>query len=144
MNIGFTGTRKGMTSEQEAVVDSLLFYFNGRYGDVTLLEGDCTGADDQAYRLARNRGIRIETFPPTDKRYACNHKADVVHSAQPYLVRNASIVKACDVLIAAPGEFAERLRSGTWSTIRLAKKKPVYTVYPDGTMEYENGQMRQL
>ena len=43
-----------------------------------------------------------------------------------------------DILIATPKEKEEQLRSGTWATIRYAKKtkKIVFLVYPDGKYEY--------
>jgi hypothetical protein len=46
---------------------------------------------------------------------------------KPFLDRNKDIVNSCDILIACPENDIEVLRSGTWSTIRYAKKinKPV-------------------
>jgi len=37
-------------------------------------------------------------------------------------------------MIATPGEVDEQLRSGTWSTVRFARKqgKPVHVILPDG------------
>lgn len=54
----------------------------------------------------------------------------------PYLQRNKVIVDRCGVLVAAPGEAQEQLRSGTWSTIRYARRvgRPVIMVLPDGTV----------
>jgi hypothetical protein len=39
-------------------------------------------------------------------------------------------------LIAAPAEPEEQLLSGTWSTVRFARKlgKPVFLILPDGTV----------
>jgi hypothetical protein len=50
------------------------------------------------------------------------------------LERNTEIVKACDVLIATPKEQDEVLRSGTWATIRRARKydKKLAVIFPDG------------
>ena len=39
----------------------------------------------------------------------------------PYLERNKNIVNAVDFIIAAP-DGPEKVRSGTWSTVRYAKK----------------------
>ena len=36
--------------------------------------------------------------------------------------RNKDIVNSCDILIACPENDKEVIRSGTWSTIRYAKK----------------------
>ena len=47
---------------------------------------------------------------------------NIVYDKKPYLERNKKIVNCCDILIAAPKQINEVLRSGTWSTIRYAKK----------------------
>lgn len=53
---------------------------------------------------------------------------------RPYLDRNHDIVDATDVLIAVPNSVKEELRSGTWATIRYAKrtKQPLMVIPPDG------------
>ena len=40
------------------------------------------------------------------------------------------------MMIAAPSEAEEQRRSGTWSTVRFARKqgKPVFVISPDGTV----------
>ena len=50
---------------------------------------------------------------------------------QDYLVRNMNIVNQSDVLIAAPKEEVEVLRSGTWSTIRKARNKGLQVIILD-------------
>jgi predicted Rossmann fold nucleotide-binding protein DprA/Smf involved in DNA uptake len=56
---------------------------------------------------------------------------------KPYLARNRDIVLETIALIAAPAEPLEQIRSGTWSTVRFAKKqgKTVILILPDGTIE---------
>jgi hypothetical protein len=53
----------------------------------------------------------------------------------PPLDRNKMMVDDCEALIATPRLMVEELRSGTWSTIRYARKcrKPVHIVWPDGS-----------
>lgn len=50
--------------------------------------------------------------------------------------RNHDIVDATEWLIATPKKF-EEIRSGTWATVRYAKKvkKPVTIIWPDGSIE---------
>ena len=50
------------------------------------------------------------------------------------------IVDESDFLIGTPKGFCEELRSGTWSTIRYARKKgmEITIVYPDGSVKIEN------
>lgn len=79
--------------------------------------------------------IRIIVHPPIDHQFRAYLEGDAKDVMRPYLIRNQVIVEATDVLIAMPnGE--EKLRSGTWSTIRYAKRagKKVYILMPDGTI----------
>jgi predicted Rossmann fold nucleotide-binding protein DprA/Smf involved in DNA uptake len=56
---------------------------------------------------------------------------------RPFLRRNRDIVDACQLLIVAPGEEAERRRSGTWATYRYARTvgRALLVVFPDGRTE---------
>ena len=58
----------------------------------------------------------------------------VVHTPKDYLERNHDIVDETDMLIATPGEEQEVQRSGTWATIRYARKqkRTILTIYPSG------------
>jgi predicted Rossmann fold nucleotide-binding protein DprA/Smf involved in DNA uptake len=58
---------------------------------------------------------------------------------QPYLVRNETIVKQSQVLLAAPRTSKDEQRSGTWHTIRYARKmkRKIYIVMPDGVIRKE-------
>jgi predicted Rossmann fold nucleotide-binding protein DprA/Smf involved in DNA uptake len=66
----------------------------------------------------------------------------VVHTPKAPLDRNRDIVDAAAVLIAAPKEMTETLRSGTWATVRYARKqgKQVWIVWPDGTVSKHESQ----
>jgi hypothetical protein len=62
----------------------------------------------------------------------------LVHLPLPYLARNKVIVHHTEMMVAAPNGRVERLRSGTWSTVRFAKEKMkriVWLFYPDGTID---------
>ena len=62
-----------------------------------------------------------------------------MHVALPYTrAQHKQIVNVCDVLIAAPSG-PEKLRSGTWSTVRYARKlhKNITIVLPDGSTHFE-------
>lgn len=60
--------------------------------------------------------------------------AVVTYKPEPYLDRNHYMVDRCNLLIACP-EGIEALRSGTWATVRYARKRPRnhLIIYPDGT-----------
>jgi hypothetical protein len=136
MKIGFTGTQQGMTNRQyEKVIELLaepIFYKEAHHGD-------CIGSDQEFHNIIRKYSpdTLIHGHPPikTYKRAFCQF--DVLYQAEDYLPRNHSIVDRTDKLIATPKDFVEELRSGTWATIRYAKKmcKPILIVYPDGSIE---------
>ena len=57
------------------------------------------------------------------------------------LLRKKAIVRASQVVIVAPGTEQEILRSGTWQTVRFARKykRPLTIIYPSGRVEIEPG-----
>jgi hypothetical protein len=118
-----------MTWEQIATVFRILSRRRG-----WLHHGDCIGADHHAHGIAREAWLSVAIHPPAnpDKRAWCI--GDHTWMPKPYLDRNHDIVDATVGLIAAPGEFKEQFRSGTWATVRYARKvgKPVVLVLPDG------------
>ena len=65
--------------------------------------------------------------------------SDEVRDPLPYLERNRAIVDACDILIACPKGMQEEQRSGTWATVRYARRRdrPIVIVWPDGTVTRE-------
>lgn len=139
MHVGFTGTQQGMTDAQFNKIGS---WFERR-PDITLHHGDCIGADADAHELASCWGVRVEIHPPDiDRKRAFCKGAAVVHPPAPYLIRNIHIVDATEVLIATPKEeTGEEIRSGTWATVRAARKakKRVVIVRPSGRVEVEPG-----
>ena len=130
MVIGFTGTQRGMTPAQAREVERQF-----ALGTV-LHHGDCVGADHEAHSIARKLGMIIVLHPPNSgvKRAYC--QADKVMPPAPYLIRNHEIVDASKILIAAPKESSEVLRSGTWATIRYANRQGVLVriVLPSGAV----------
>jgi hypothetical protein len=99
--------------------------------------GDCIGADEEFHLCAQvfAYSAKIHIFPPvnTTKRAYCEG-AYFVHEAHDYLTRNGKIVDWAHGLIACPSG-PEKLRSGTWATIRRARQKgiPILIIYPDGS-----------
>jgi hypothetical protein len=119
MKIGFTGTQQGMTEKQKHEIAKLIKQASEFH------HGDCIGADSEAHQLAIEYGIFTVIHPPDNpsKRAWC--VGDQVLPAKPYLDRNHDIVDQTEVLIAAPFEDEDKLRSGTWATIRYAKRQGV-------------------
>ncbi len=131
--VGFTGTQEGMTPAQVATLYSLL----RNYSPEEFHHGDCIGADAQAHEEARRTKSppRIVCHPPIYKVKRAYCECDEYYEEEEYLQRNRNIVDSCFLLIAAPKEFDEQRRSGTWSTVRYAKKtgKQFLIILPDGT-----------
>ncbi len=131
--VGFTGTQEGMTPAQIATLYTLLRDLSPE----ELHHGDCIGADAEAHAEARRTKSPpfIVGHPPIkpDKRAWC--ECDLLLPEEDYLARNRKIVDVCFLLIATPKEFEEQQRSGTWSTVRYAKKtgKQFVIILPDGT-----------
>lgn len=128
MKIGFTGTQEGMSDRQKGELRTILSIIT-TWGVVEFHHGDCIGADAEADAIARSVGCRIFIHPPSDpkKRAYCGQTGDVQYAPEPYLDRNRNIVDNTERLIAAPRSDTEEVRSGTWSTVRYARRvgKPV-------------------
>lgn len=139
MHVGFTGTKNGMTKIQsERVEDLLSFYKKDKGGEYSLFHhGDCYGADEEAHVIADVMGWKVCIHPPEDNRFRAYLDGKITMSPLPYLERNSAIVQHSSILIAAPSQLAEVLRSGTWATIRRARNagKTVRIVYVNGTSE---------
>lgn len=137
LHAGFTGTQAGMTRPQDMAVHGLVLELS-----VTdIHHGDCIGADDQMDQIACELGLTIYVHAPINpaKRAWCKTRPLAERwaaSLKPYLERNKEIVDSVKAMIAAPKEFEESLRSGTWATVRYARRvgRPVWLVWPDGTV----------
>lgn len=121
-----------MTPQQQEVVGRLFKELELH----VLHHGDCVGADSQAHRLAKQLNVWIVVHPPINQSARAFCDGDEIQGIAPYLTRNRKIAEeARDGLIATPKEAVEMLRSGTWATIRYARKlqRRVWIVYPNGT-----------
>ena len=97
--------------------------------DVTLHHGDCVGGDALAHAHARMLRQSITIHPPDTPGYRAWCVGNEQRPQRPYLTRNRTIVDSCDVLVALPKTPArEELRSGTWATVRYARKQGVRVI----------------
>lgn len=137
---GFTGTQDDLTPEQ-------LGSLRGVFGLAALTEnvtefhhGDCVGADAAAHDVAVTCGWPTHGHPTNIEGKRAFKRCDVTYPALDPLVRNQVIVDSIDQLVACPGEMHEVQRSGTWATVRRARKAgiPIVYCYPDGSIEEES------
>lgn len=136
MIVSFTGTQAGMTPSQEQAVIALV----EKLAPKEAHHGDCIGADFQFHGICQKAGIPVHLHPCTiswKRAYCCG--AVGVAAEKPPLDRNKDIVRACECLIATPKDMEEELRSGTWSTVRFARRrsKTIFIVFPDGSVKEE-------
>lgn len=133
IRIGMTGSRDGMTDEAKSWLNS---YIKSTNNIENVHHGDCVGADTDFHNIALEHGLSIHIHPP---KYSSNREFnkdyDKIYGEKDYLKRNRDIVNDTDLLLGFPNGYTNVLRSGTWSTIRYAKKvgKHVIIVYPDGS-----------
>ncbi len=132
MIAGYTSTRLGLTQEQK---DTLLRVLH-ELGATEFHHGDCQGGDAEGHEIARSLGLRIVGHPPSGRGLRAFCECDEMRDPAPYLNRNHNIVLECAVLIACP-DGTEKVRSGTWATVRQARRlsRPHVVIMPDGTYE---------
>ena len=135
--VGFTGTQHGVTAAQRY---SLLFVLaKARVRGAKWMDnGDCIGADNTAGNIWRCLEGLLWLHPPTNASKRANMACDFASEPLPYLDRNRAIVDKCDWLICTPAEMFEQQRSGTWATIRYARKvgRNHAIVWPNGRVDW--------
>lgn len=131
--LGFTGTQRGMTKAQK---HHLILLLHKHQNDILEFHhGDCIGADADAHQIAVaifGNADKIWIHPPLNpaKRAFC--QSPHMLPEKDYLERNRDIIDTTNGVIAAPETMEERRRSGTWYTIRYAKrlKRPYLILEP--------------
>jgi len=142
--VGFTGTREGMTPAQKETVRKILLGVTGGFWAV---HGDCVGADAEFHSICLAMREQVSSAGPhcygitirpgTGETLRAFCTGDITHPPRHPLDRNEDIVKECYVLIAAPKEWPEVQKSGTWATVRRARKlwRAHVIVLPNGNRE---------
>ena len=135
--IGFTGTQRGWTAPQSSSVERVFTELikDGEW----MNNGDCEGADTEAYYLWKKLGGLVHGCPPDNPKKRSFLKFDSESPLEPYPKRNKNIVNRSRALVATPGEMDEHRRSGTWSTVRYARSVGIriIIVFPDGSIVEE-------
>ena len=138
MIVGFTGSQEDLSLIQFDLLVEVLAEFE----EITEAHhGDCIGGDLAFHLIVEDLrpDVVLHVHPPIEpaKRAFC--ATDVKYELKEYIERNHDIVDACDLLIACP-KMKEVTRSGTWATVRYARKmgKPIAILWRDGKYTYEN------
>jgi hypothetical protein len=135
--IGFTGTREGMGRAQFQQLKKVLLL----HAPIEVHHGDCIGSDAQFHDLCRSLfgvTVNIVVHPPNNSKYRAFMAGDTILDPLPYLKRDRNIVDKVQLLIATPRQAMEVKRSGTWATVRYAKKckKEVVIITPRGHVHH--------
>jgi len=149
MDVVFTGTRNGTTPEQAGSIATALRELRELKD---LHHGACVGADEHFHLLGtESRAKDIYIYPAFKPGHAmravCHNSIDywqLMNMPMPIdpLYRNRYMLKTVNdrkedcILIACPRGNREELRSGTWATIRYARKigMRVGIIWPDGVV----------
>jgi len=137
VELGFTGTRRGMNDLQKLTVENILIVLRPKRAN----HGMCIGADKDFDVICTELGISRRGWPGVDKAGECNTRAkcpriEEIMGERHYVVRDRLIVAHSSILIATPKLYSPEPRSGTWVTIKIAEKLGIrrLIVYPDGTI----------
>jgi hypothetical protein len=133
---GFTGTRAGMSMDQRVYVRSSLVI-----GTPTIIRhGGADGSDTEFHAMWREELSQnwADVWPASELRAKLFEKQNhvTVNPVMDPLDRNVEIVKRSSFLIATPQTQQEVQRSGTWATVRAARRHvvPVLIIWPNGMM----------
>lgn len=145
--IGFTGTRHGMTPLQRAGVAAILQQVAGADAFIAH-HGDCVGADAEFHDLCRQMPqsfIVVHPGPLDDLPNQAGRVGDERRLPMPHMRRNKYIVMASTVMIAAPFELTQQEHGGTWRTIEMARtaKRPLVIVSPEGATATERWDLQR-
>ncbi len=145
MRIIFTGTQKGTTEPQHESLEAVL---EGHDPEVTEgVHGLSVGADEEFHFLCRQFGIPLRGHPGDlpDKRASIPaSEFAVLLPPEPNLARNHTMISYAVLsseksqLLVCPKRDYEELRSGTWATVRYARRAGLDILYiwpSDGTLE---------
>jgi hypothetical protein len=130
MQIGITGTRDGMSRLQKKFCGYVFEALSPEF----VHQGDCVGADADAYKIAQKLGFKTVCHPPVDSKLRAWTVNDETRNPKSYFARNRNIVDETDILLGFPSKCSPRM-GGTWYTIdyALKKSKPViwFSQYPE-------------
>jgi hypothetical protein len=144
--VAFTGTSdKELANDHAELVESVIRNHEIRLLYASVVTGAQHGIDTLAgiysYLYAPGHDVLVIPAAPHNEsmvEFAQEHHFEIIRmerisggNGPNYLARNDKLVELADRLIAFPKTSKEVLRSGTWATIRRARKKGIpVDIYP--------------
>lgn len=127
-----------MTPPQLAAARQLLQYAYDR-GYRVFHHGDCVGADEELAGLAHAVGFYVVGHPCDIESKRAFFPSDETRPVKRPMARNDDITNESRWVLAAPKGRTEERRSGTWATIRRARRacEGLVKIYPEGDYETE-------
>jgi hypothetical protein len=140
LRLGVTGSRHPITDMQRDKALVILRGFRDE-GILWMHNGDCINADHEMARIWKRMSGMVYGHPPSNPIGRAYFAFDAQEDPKEYGKRDADIVQRANVMVAMPNG-PERLRSGTWMTVRMARRKglPITYIWPDGSVTYERPQ----
>ncbi len=142
MILGFTGSRYGL---QPAQGGSLARLLRLAQGVTEFHHGCCKGGDTEAVTHLNYwiPDAKIVGHPSNLEKWTHPTALGLSHELlppKPPLERNLDIVNAAEWIIACPSGPEQFQGSGTWATIRTARKakKVITLIWPDGSITCED------
>lgn len=138
-HLAFTGSKDEVTQKQRVRLRRELEAARDE-GFLWMHNGDCVEGDRIAAELWADLNRKIMLHPPIKDKYrAFIDYADVACEPRGYLERDQDMVECSERLYACPRTYDEQRRSGTWTTIRYARKlrMKIVIIFPDGTIRVE-------
>lgn len=125
---GFTGTHRGaIDSQLQELEQKLMALKEEGFGEFH--HGWCIGADEQAAKIAKKLGYWVVAHPglaadPKNLLFRSEWDGnDEIREAKAFIKRDHDIVDETELMLATPVSREEHTRSGTWTTVRYAKKQ---------------------
>jgi len=132
--VGFVGDDIGMTMAQR----SKFFYVLSQLHPQEFHHEDYKGSCIDAHDCAVFRHVAIHVYPLTDDEEG-NGSDGSLQKVLPHPQRLMVLLHTCEALIVAPNEMnmrkSSRIRYAATAMKNLGR--PVYIIYPDGTIEKE-------
>jgi hypothetical protein len=125
--LSFTGIADGLTMPQRRIITNQLIRYDPAQHAFAV--GGAPGVDIEVALQGLHLGFHVHAVLPSapyhpEGAVACTTHEVVApgrNASESYMKRNSRLAEICYCMVAFPATNTERLRSGTWSTVRRAR-----------------------